>query len=77
MVTSIIVNQGFAGDWGKLIESYASDEASASPREEVVEALLAAVNESLAKLRSDGTYAGIYAEIPGVLVRSCTQTKSH
>ena len=69
VVTSIIGNQGFAGDWGgKLIESYASDEfLGFAVREEGAEALLAAVNESLAKLRGDGTYAAIYAEFfPGV-----------
>ena len=52
---------------GKLIESYASDEfLGFAVREEGAEALLAAVNESLAKLRGDGTYAAIYALCPGV-----------
>lgn len=69
VITDLVGNQGYADDTGgaKVIESYATDEFYGfAVQEEGAEDLLAAVNDSLAKLQDDGTYDDIYAEwFPG------------
>ena len=69
VITDLVGNQGYVDDTGgaKVIESYATDEFYGfAVQEEGAEDLLAAVNESLAKLQGNGTYDAIYAEwFPG------------
>ena len=69
VVTDLVGNQGYADDTGgaMVIESYETGEFYGfAVQEEGAEALLAAVNESLAKLQDNGTYDDIYAEwFPG------------
>ena len=69
VITDLVGNQGYVDDTGgaMVIESYATDEFYGfAVQEEGAEDLLAAVNESLAKLQGNGTYDAIYAEwFPG------------
>jgi polar amino acid transport system substrate-binding protein len=65
VVTDLVGNQGYVDDTGgaKVIESYATDEVYGfAVQEEGSEDLLAAVNESLAKLRSNDTYDTIFGQ---------------
>lgn len=69
VVTDLVGNQGYADENGgaKVIESYATDEFYGfAVQEEGSEALLEAVNASLAKFQDDGTYDSIYGDwFPG------------
>lgn len=64
VITDLVGNQGYVDDnpgIAKVIESYATDEEYGfAVQEEGSEKLLEAVNESLAKLRDDGTYDDLF-----------------
>lgn len=65
VVTDLVGNQGYVDDTGvaKVIETYPTDEVYGfAVQEEGSEELLAAVNESLASLKSNGVYDTIYGE---------------
>lgn len=64
VMTDIVGNQGVADldDTVAVVETFTTDESYGfAVKEEGSEALLEAVNASLAKLRDDGSYDGIYA----------------
>lgn len=63
VMTDLVGNQGYVDEnnSGKVIESFATDEVyGMAVKEEGSEELLKAVNDSLAKLRDDGTYDSIF-----------------
>ncbi|MFT7474963.1 MAG: polar amino acid transport system substrate-binding protein [Verrucomicrobiales bacterium] len=66
VITDLVGNQGYADEnpgIGQVIATYATDEEyGMALQEEGAEALLAAVNASLAKFREDGTYDDLFAE---------------
>ncbi len=65
VVTDLVGNQGYIDENGgaKVVETYATDEVyGLAVKEEGSEDLLAAVNASLAKLDSDGTYDSIFGD---------------
>ena len=66
VITDLVGNQGYADDnagVGQVIETYSTDEEyGLAVQEEGSEALLEAINATLAEFRSDGTYDAIFAE---------------
>ncbi len=64
VITDLVGNQGYADEnpgVGKVMETYATDEEyGMAVQEEGSEALLEAVNASLAELRDNGTYQDIF-----------------
>ncbi|MEM7095318.1 MAG: transporter substrate-binding domain-containing protein [Actinomycetota bacterium] len=65
VITDLVGNQGYVDENGgaKVIETYATDEVYGfAVQEEGKEELLAAVNESLASMRTNGTYDDIFEE---------------
>jgi len=66
VITDLVGNQGYIDDnegVAKVLETYATDEEYGfAVQEEGSEALLEAVNASLAKLRDDGKYQDIFDE---------------
>ena len=65
VVTDLVGNQGYVDDTGgaMVIETYATDEVYGfAVKEEGSSDLLDAVNASLAKLRTDGTYDQIFGD---------------